>query len=109
MLSSTDAGRGSSEDLFGVTLIQPGFWQHALVYVDRVAARAARTCSDAPLLLGRTIAHEIGHLVLGDVSHSAEGLMRAVWTNDLLRLSRPADWQFTSIQGLMMHDRLRAR
>jgi hypothetical protein len=30
-------------------------------------------------LLGHTVAHEIGHLLLGPGSHSPGGLMRAVW------------------------------
>jgi hypothetical protein len=109
MLSSAVVERGTTDGSLGATLIQPGRWLHALVFVDRVDAKAAMTGCDVQLLLGRTIAHEIGHLVLGEASHSREGLMRAAWTDDQLRLSRPADWQFTSIQALTMRDRLTAR
>jgi hypothetical protein len=35
-----------------------------------------------PLVLGRAIAHEIGHYLLGSSSHSREGLMRRSFTPD---------------------------
>ena len=49
------------------------------VFVDP-AKRIARirTLSDG-VLLGHSIAHEIGHMLLGANSHSSSGIMRAVW------------------------------
>jgi hypothetical protein len=35
---------------------------------------------DFSTVLGRAIAHEIGHLVMGTTAHPASSLMRAVWT-----------------------------
>ena len=81
----------------------------ATVYVDRVAG-LARTCRiDVRLLLGRTIAHEIGHLLLGSMEHAPTGLMRAVWSAEALRRSENADWMFTPGEGSLMRDAVRAR
>jgi hypothetical protein len=68
----------------------------ATVYVNRVATLAAATGADLATLLGRTIAHEIGHLLLASNEHATHGLMRAVWSFDEIRRDRAEDWRFTS-------------
>jgi len=81
----------------------------ATVYVDRVSG-LAHTCSiDVRILLGRTIAHEIGHLLVGTTKHSARGLMRAVWSAEALRRSSAGDWLFTAREGRVMRDAVRTR
>jgi len=67
----------------------------ATIYFDRVAKRAAETI-DRRLLLGRTVAHELGHLILGDGAHSPSGLMRAFWTDEELRENQASDWTFSA-------------
>lgn len=47
------------------------------IYPERVRARAARVLLDERVLLGRVIAHEIGHLLLPGAGHSSAGLMVA--------------------------------
>ena len=79
------------------------------VYADRVAALAAVTGADEGELLGRAVAHEIGHLVLGTVDHAPFGLMRATWTAAEIRRCVPIDWRFTAVQGAEMRLRLLAR
>jgi hypothetical protein len=71
------------------------FGSLATVYVDRVADLAAAARVDVPTLLGRTIAHEIGHLLLGTAAHANVGVMRASWSPDALRHSTAGDWRFT--------------
>ena len=73
----------------------------ALVFLDRVLGLAHRTRVDPGRLLGRTVAHEIGHLVLGTTTHSRSGIMRGVWTDEEISRNHPQDWVFT--------DRLRSR
>jgi predicted Zn-dependent protease len=68
----------------------------ATVFHDQVEAVARRTGVARSELLGRALAHEIGHLLLGVRGHSRTGLMRAVWTDDELTRDRPEDWMFTS-------------
>jgi hypothetical protein len=68
----------------------------ATIYYDRVAWLAAQSGTDVTRLLGRTIAHELGHLLIGSQRHSESGLMRAVWTREDLERARADDWRFTS-------------
>ena len=70
----------------------------ATVYSDRVAWKAGQSRMSHSVLLGRTIAHELGHLLLATTAHSEAGLMRAAWTKDELRADRPWDWMFRPIE-----------
>jgi hypothetical protein len=62
------------------------------VFMDRVDAVAKRTKIEPALLTGRAMAHELGHLLLGTSGHAQTGLMRAFWSDDLLRYGSDADW-----------------
>jgi hypothetical protein len=81
----------------------------ATIYLDRVDALAAQAGVDRGELLGRAIAHEIGHLILGTVDHPRHGLMRATWNAGELRRDMPLDWIFSEAQGTEMRLRLAAR
>ncbi|HKE84931.1 MAG TPA: hypothetical protein VKB50_14315 [Vicinamibacterales bacterium] len=67
----------------------------ATIFHDQVESVARRSGVDGSELLGRTLAHEIGHLLLGVRGHSRTGLMRAVWTDAELTMNRREDWVFT--------------
>src|SRR5262245_31679651 len=67
----------------------------ATVYVNRVAAMARTSGVDTGTLLGRVVAHEIGHLLLGTSAHQTSGLMRAEWSTVLLQRRMPNDWLFS--------------
>ena len=66
----------------------------ATIYVDAIESLAHATGCAIATLLGRVVAHEIGHLLLGTARHATIGLMRAVWTPDELKQNRPGDWVF---------------
>jgi hypothetical protein len=53
--------------------------QSVYVFCERMEALAKKRVADAAQILGHVIAHEIGHLLLNDQSHSAAGIMRADW------------------------------
>jgi hypothetical protein len=65
----------------------------ASIFWDNIEATAKRLNVDAALLMGRVIAHEIGHL-LGMSKHSDVGLMRRHWSDDTLRRDRDLDFRF---------------
>ena len=67
-----------------------------------VRAIASQADADMPLLLGRAIAHEIGHLLLGTGDHPREGLMRARWSQEELRGFSPSNWLFSPGQAAQM-------
>jgi hypothetical protein len=81
----------------------------ATIYVDRVDVLAVHAGADPGELLGRAIAHEIGHLVLGSVAHAPFGLMRATWKVDEVRRGLPVEWRFSVSEGAEMRQRLAAR
>jgi hypothetical protein len=81
----------------------------ATVYVDRVAALAAAAGVDVAPLLGNTIAHELGHLLLATTAHGPRGLMRPVWTPDEVRRGHPSDWRFAPREVSALRARLRHR
>ena len=81
----------------------------ATVYVDRVDALALAAGVDRGELLGRAMAHEVGHLLLGSVDHAQYGLMRATWKVDELRRALPLDWMFSRVEATEMRLRLAAR
>jgi hypothetical protein len=63
----------------------------ATVYPDRVKSTALTSNTTFGTLLGRVVAHEIGHLLLNRNMHAAAGLMKAHWTRDDLNNK---DWSF---------------
>jgi hypothetical protein len=81
----------------------------ATVFADRVHRTAARTRGDAAILLGRAVAHEVGHLLIGSSRHSRRGLMRAWWIDSELRRNLDYDWQFSPRQGARLRAAVLAR
>jgi hypothetical protein len=71
----------------------------ATVYVDRVDWLARRAQYPRAPLLGRAIAHEIGHLLLRSNAHTEGGLMREVWTAEQVVRNRREDWTFSADQN----------
>jgi hypothetical protein len=70
----------------------------------------ARSCQvDVRVVLGRAIAHEIGHLLLGTNGHAPTGLMREIWSRETLQRGRTHDWVFTASDSQAMRDAVRTR
>jgi hypothetical protein len=78
----------------------------ATVYMDRVEWMARQTGTDRRVLLGRAIAHELGHLLMPTSGHSARGLMRATWSSAELRRTRARDWAFEPAEVAAIRARL---
>ncbi len=83
-------------DAFGVTYVvhETNRGWLATVFADRIEHAAAHAGVPPGTLLGRVMAHEIGHLLLGARYHGPTGVMRAEWPDALL--SRTGDeWRFS--------------
>lgn len=81
----------------GYSMVEPAIGGTlATVFTDRVAWLATSAHTRYTALLGRAVAHEIGHLLIGTNEHSTAGLMRAVWTADELARNDGDDWLFTT-------------
>jgi hypothetical protein len=78
----------------------------ATVFADAVAKVATRDYVEPGTLLGRALAHEVGHLLLGTTDHPDSGLMRANWTAaQLQRL----DWSFSRTERQQLRQAIVAR
>jgi hypothetical protein len=72
--------------------------------------RLASTCNLTwTTVLGRVVAHEIGHLLLGTSDHEPAGLMRALWTRQILERNRDDDFRFTAADSLALRAAVSAR
>jgi hypothetical protein len=80
----------------------------ATVYSDRIVRLAANAGVDCRALLGRAIAHELGHLLLATTTHGPVGLMRAYWSQDEVRRGQPRDWTFAPTELATMRRRAEA-
>lgn len=94
--SATGGTAGTLSLILGFAVIDPasGIGSLATVFMDRIQAIAQRTDVAASSVLGLTMAHEVGHLLLGTPTHGRTGLMRETWTDQELALGREDDWQF---------------
>ena len=80
----------------------------ATIYEDHIEAVAARAHGDPSALLGRTIAHEIGHLLLGTSDHAGGGVMRGRWMDREVRGYAVQDWAWSPSDVALMHRHLLA-
>jgi len=82
----------------GFSVVDPaaGAGTLATIYINRVEDSARHAGADLALLLGRAIAHEVGHLILRTNEHGDQGLMRAVWTEQEMARNAHDDWVFAS-------------
>jgi hypothetical protein len=102
------ADNGGNSHLLGHALIdsQTQSGELATVFVDRTRRLASELGIDHNALLGRTIAHELGHLLMGTATHATTGLMREVWLRDELVGTCPDDWAFDALDAAAIRDRL---
>jgi len=89
---------------YSVVDVRRGAGALATVFNDRIQASATRVRVAAAPLLGRAIAHEIGHLLLGTSAHSREGLMRALWSDHELERAVPGDWELSKDDAAHLAD-----
>lgn len=97
-----------TEDTLGYAFVDTKEKRGALatLYAPRIAALADQAGIDRGTLLGRVMAHEVGHLLLGTSDHRPRGLMRARWTLDELRQGIERDWRFSRLDAKEMRLRV---
>ena len=105
--SEMTKGKRTAEDAMGAATGDPeARGRLAYVFYARVAnmARIARKTIDP--ILGHVIAHEIGHLLLPQNSHSPSGVMRATWDSRQTRLAVNGLLRFTPEQAELIRSRV---
>jgi hypothetical protein len=104
-------GTDRAARVFGYALIDEGTQAStmATIFVDRISAVAARLSIGHAPLVGRTLAHELGHLLLATNSHAPHGLMRGLWPDTLMRSETGHEWTFSNREAQQMKLGLRLR
>jgi hypothetical protein len=74
----------------------------AAVYYHRAVEMKREGLASLRFILGAAMAHEIGHLLLAESSHSPAGLMRAAWDKEDLRALMRGSLSFTARQAQRM-------
>jgi hypothetical protein len=99
---------GADQFGYAVTPVQ-GLGVVAGVYLARVRRVVAEQGLDLEPVLGRLMAHEIAHLLLGPGSHSPAGIMVKRWRERELRLAVTGALAFTDAQSSQMTQQVSAR
>jgi hypothetical protein len=81
----------------------------ATVFADTVGTMSGHMRVDTVVLLGRVIAHELGHLLMGSLTHSTDGLMRERWSADVPSRAVTQDWLFSEREIAFLQTGLLAR
>jgi len=71
----------------------------ANVYWDRVCRQAEYAQVEPDRILAHTIAHELGHLLLGANSHSPTGNMAGRWSREEIIIISQSGLSFTDQQS----------
>jgi hypothetical protein len=81
----------------------------ATIYYEKIARRAQRDNSEAErsVLLGCVIAHELGHLLLAEPGHSANGIMQPQWGSTQIHQALAGNLLFTKEQGTRIQSQAR--
>jgi hypothetical protein len=109
--SSMAARFGSSAEQLGFALAsaRAGSVSDAWVFYDRVERLAESQVASCDQILGHSMAHEIGHLLLGPHSHSYGGIMRSNWDREYLEEASRGQLLFTRDQARLIRDDVQAR
>ena len=107
VLSSDRGEQNSGSGVLGQALIDSRLRAGVLatVFLDRTERLARDLGIDHRTLLGRAIAHELAHLLLGSSTHGA-GLMREIWSHEELLGARRGDWELDPLDAAVIRDRL---
>jgi hypothetical protein len=99
-------GRRRTGDVFGESFLgDRGVGNYVCVYVEPLDASKALDVVNEGDLLGYVVVHELGHLLLGLDSHSAEGVMRGKWDFAALQQAARGTLIFSASEAERMRSR----
>ena len=101
------APRGLKKSVLGMAQPLASTGLNIRVFGDRVRDAALRQCRPHSVVLAHVIAHEIGHVLLRDSTHTGRGLMSSVWTEYEYGWMQHALMLFTGDQSQKMRMSLR--
>jgi hypothetical protein len=96
--------------LLGAALVMPdGFGHYATIFYGEVRIRAEGDEKFEGRILGYAIAHEVGHLLLGEQIHAPTGIMIADLAARKVRAKPKQFFLFTSSEAEQVRTNLKAR
>ena len=109
LLTASPADRVlASRFRLGVSFVVPGEpSRYAKIFLPRVEQFASSIDVPVPTVLGYAIAHEIGHLLTGHITHSPTGIMKAMWDGDDRRFLNSSRLAFHPQEVRVMRERIR--
>ncbi len=96
------------EDSMGTADESVNGTRRAAVFFNRIQSIAGGDAAPTDVLLGRVMAHEIGHMLLGPNAHSRTGIMRSDWSYRELGMEAGHELLFTAEQSRSIERRLAA-
>ena len=104
ILVAREAGalRHTRDTVLGATLWTDKGTSAVYVFYQRVEAEARRHAVSLALVLACTLAHELGHVLMPDRGHTAEGLMRACWKSSDFLSANQGQLRFNEEQVRVM-------
>ena len=98
-----------SRHCLGYAVIGGEFSSIASVFFHRALDLESANFGDLSAILGVMMAHEIGHLLLAERSHSRQGIMRAVWyEQDMKTMAKGWLW-FTPAEAALLNVNVQRR
>jgi hypothetical protein len=98
--------RNAADLVFGMSFVDADGGVFADIFFDRVQQLHAQNPQiSLSRLLGSVIAHELGHLLLGEHSHSSRGLMQAHWSSEQLKRLEMGNLLFDSKAAAQLRSR----
>lgn len=99
--------RQAAQNVTGTSFLGPSGGVYADIFLDRVLdLQQGDPSLSLPAILGDVIAHELGHLLLGENSHTHFGLMQPNWTYSQLRLIEMGQLRFSSSEASQLRERI---
>jgi len=100
-------GRSVGADIFGQAFVDNfGQGVYSNIYYQNLALSPNHPRVSNGDMLGYVIAHEVGHLLLGTNSHSATGLMQAVWRPHVFDGGRKPSLVFSRAEVAVLRSRV---
>jgi len=91
---------GLAKTSLGAALSESGIY--ATIYYSRVDEYAKEGIANHSQILGHTMAHEMGHLLLGPMPHARVGIMRGEWTAEDLQSITMGSFLFSPHQSVLI-------
>ena len=97
------AGASVESELLGSALVSSASHREVKIFCDRLTEYHNGDWLETGRLLGCAIAHELGHVLRGDSSHSLFGLMKARWRHSEVVSMRQGNLRFTAEDAQRIH------